>query len=89
MKEIINMIKPLLTSVINVQFDTIEWGWFTIHFCEIQAAGYRLEFLYYIVFLLLNIAVNIEPDKKISVFWVTGLKILGWVGTHFFFWKQK
>ena len=29
------------------------------------------------------------PNKKISVFRVTGLKILGRVGTHiFFFWKM-
>ena len=26
----------------------------------------------------------VRPNKKISVFWVTGLKILGRVDTHFF-----
>ena len=38
----------------------------------------------------------LRPNKKISVFLVTGLKILGRVGTHFFlefffysFWKAK
>ena len=35
----------------------------------------------------------VSPNKKISVFQVTGLKILGRVGTHiflifFFFWKK-
>ena len=35
----------------------------------------------------------IRPNKKINVFWVTGLQILGRVGTHiffyhFFFWKK-
>ena len=35
----------------------------------------------------------VRPNKKISVFWVTGLKILGRVGTHIFFnhflfWKK-
>ena len=25
---------------------------------------------------------ELRPNRKISVFWVTGLKILGWVGTH-------
>ena len=28
---------------------------------------------------------EVRPNKKISVFLVTGLKILGRVGTHFFF----
>ena len=28
---------------------------------------------------------SLRPNKKISVFWVTGLKILGRVGTHIFF----
>ena len=30
----------------------------------------------------------LRPNKKISVFRVTGLKILGRVGTHFFTWKK-
>ena len=36
--------------------------------------------------------VFIRPNKKINVFWVTGLKILGRVGTNifllFFFWLK-
>ena len=28
---------------------------------------------------------QIRPNKKTSVFWVTGLKILGRLGTHIFF----
>ena len=31
---------------------------------------------------------NLRPNKKISVFQVTGLNILGRVGTHFFFCKK-
>ena len=31
--------------------------------------------------------VQIGPNKKISLFWVKGLKILGGVGTHIF--KKK
>ena len=26
----------------------------------------------------------IRPNKKICMFWVMGLKILGWIGTHIF-----
>ena len=29
--------------------------------------------------------VEIRPNKKTSMFWVTGLKCLGRVGTHIFF----
>ena len=33
--------------------------------------------------------IALRPNKKISVFWVTGLKILGRVGTYLFFcWKK-
>ena len=31
---------------------------------------------------------NLGKIKKISVFQVTGLKILSGVSTHFFFWKK-
>ena len=31
---------------------------------------------------------GLRPNKKISVFQVTALIILGRVGTHFFFWKK-
>ena len=31
---------------------------------------------------------KLRPNIKKCVFWVTGLKILGRVGTHFFFWKN-
>ena len=30
-------------------------------------------------------SLQLRPNKKISVFQVTGLKILGWVVTHIFF----
>ena len=30
----------------------------------------------------------IRPNTKLSVFWVTGLKVLGRVGTHFFSGKK-
>ena len=30
----------------------------------------------------------VRPNKKISVFLVTGLEILGWIGTHIFFWNN-
>ena len=30
----------------------------------------------------------LRPNKKISVFWVSGLKFLGRVGTHIFFLKK-
>ena len=39
----------------------------------------------------LNILTTVRPNKRISMFRVTGLKILGRVGTHFdyfFFWKK-
>ena len=36
-----------------------------------------------------TISLRLCRGKKISVFPVTGLKILGTVGTHFFFWKKK
>ena len=39
--------------------------------------------------MLGNYYVFVEPNKKISVFWVTGLKILGRVGTHIFFKKKN
>ena len=32
---------------------------------------------------------SFRPNKKISVFWVTGLEILGGVGTLFFFLEKK
>ena len=31
----------------------------------------------------------VRRNKKISVFWVTGVKILGRVGTHIFFKKEN
>ena len=31
-----------------------------------------------------RVKLQAKPNKKISVFWVTGLKILGRVGTHIF-----
>ena len=33
----------------------------------------------------LNVHTQLRPNENISVFWVTGLKILGRVGTHLFF----
>ena len=41
----------------------------------------------------INEILTLMPNKKICVFWVTGLKILGMVGTQiffnsFFFWKK-
>ena len=44
----------------------------------------------YIFFIKGHHHLAIMPNKKISVFRVTGLKILGGLGTHiFFFWKKK
>ena len=39
---------------------------------------------------MLHTVLEFRPNKKISVFRVPGLKILGRVGTHilFFFWKK-
>ena len=36
-----------------------------------------------------NHLLEIEPIKKISVFWVSGLKIISRVGTHIFFSGKK
>ena len=37
----------------------------------------------------MQIGLKLRPNKKISVFRVTGLKILGRVGTHIFFVSGK
>ena len=42
--------------------------------------------------MVLLLEIKVKPNKKISVFQVTGLKFLGRVGTHvflvFFSWKK-
>ena len=38
--------------------------------------------------IIAGIHIMLGPNKKICVLQVTGLKFLGWVGTHFFFWEK-
>ena len=51
---------------------------------SLTRAKYALYVVAHFDSLEVCICFFIWPNKKISVFWVTDLKILGRVGTHFF-----
>ena len=71
---IMHLRKPMILRLLN---PTNTYG--TIHHCFEKMAFIR-ELLIPCTVLL----IKIRPNKKISMFRVTGLKILGRVGTHFF-----